>query len=346
VGPLPTFDDIEDAASRLEGQAVKTPLLRSDALDALTGATVFLKAEPLQRTGSFKFRGAYNRLSRLTAAERKAGVVAFSSGNHAQGVALAARIVGCPAVIVMPSDAPQVKIASTRSLGAEVVLYDRYTESREEIAARIAGERGAVVVPAFDDPYVIAGQGTVGLEAARQLADAGVRADLAFCPVSGGGLIAGLSLAFEALSPGTGVHSVEPEGFDDHARSLAAGERVANAPGGRSICDALMAPTPGEITFAINRSRLGAGLVVSDRAALAAIAFGFRHLRLVLEPGGSLGLAACLAGPLDLHLDQLAVPADLLDLRGRTVLAVVSGGNVDPALFASAIQDVDLLREG
>jgi threonine dehydratase len=292
---------------------------------------VFVKAEALQRTGSFKFRGAYNRLCRLSQAERGPGVVAFSSGNHAQGVAQAARLVGCPAVIVMPSDAPAVKIESTRSLGAEVVLYDRYTESREAIAERIAAERGAVVVPAFEDFHVIAGQGTVGLEAARQLEGAGVRADVALCPVSGGGLIAGVALAFEALSPETRIHSVEPEGFDDYARSLEAGERLANVPGARSVCDSLMAPSPGALTFAINRTRLAAGLVAPDRAALGAVAFGFRHLRLVLEPGGGLGLAALLAG-------RLGLPP-VFDLDGRTALVVASGGNVDPVLFTKAVLD-------
>ena len=339
MGALPTFADIEDAAARLAGQAVRTPLLRSDALDAATGGRIFIKAEPLQRTGSFKFRGAYNRLSRLSAAERGPGVVAFSSGNHAQGVAAAAGIVGCPAVIVMPADAPAVKIEATRALGAEVVLYDRYTESREAISQRIADERGAVVVPAFDDFHVIAGQGTVGLEAARQLAEIGVHADAVLCPVSGGGLIAGVALAFEALSPGTQIHSVEPEGFDDHARSLKAGTRLTNPPGGRSICDALMAPSPGELTFAINRPRLAAGLVASDRAAMAAIAFGFRHLRLVLEPGGSLALAAALADGLGLAL-PVSAPLDLAD---RTALLVVSGGNVDPRLFSEAVLDGGLL---
>ncbi|HTI66127.1 MAG TPA: threonine/serine dehydratase [Caulobacteraceae bacterium] len=323
MGPLPTFDDVLDAADRLEGLAVVTPLLRADALDAAAGGRVFVKAEPLQRTGSFKFRGAYNRLSRLDAAERGAGVVAFSSGNHAQGVAEAARLVGCPAVIVMPSDAPAVKVEGTRALGAEVVFYDRFTESREAIAAAIAAGRGAVVVPSFDDPYVIAGQGTVGLEAARQLAGIGAAADVLLCPVSGGGLIAGVALAFEALSPATAIHSVEPEGFDDHARSLAAGERLSNPPGRNSISDALLSPMPGELTFAINRRLLSAGLAVSDGAALDALGFGFRHLRLVLEPGGSLGLAALLSGR--------------LDLGGLTALVVASGGNVDPSLFARAL---------
>jgi threonine dehydratase len=323
LGPLPTFADVEDAAERLAGLAVATPLLHDDALDEALGGRVFVKAEPLQRTGSFKFRGAYNRLSRLSAGERRAGVVAFSSGNHAQGVAEAARLVGCPAVIVMPSDAPAVKIEATRARGAEIVFYDRFTESREAISAAIAAERDAVLVPSFDDFHVIAGQGTVGLEAARQLEAAGERAEALLCPASGGGLIAGISLAFEALSPATAIHSVEPEGFDDHARSLAAGRRVTNAPGARSISDALLSPSPGELTFAINSRRLAGGLAVSDQAALAAIRLAFRHLRLVLEPGGALGLAALQSGA--------------LRLEGRTALVIASGGNVDPALFAQAI---------
>ncbi|MGC1303199.1 MAG: threonine/serine dehydratase, partial [Caulobacteraceae bacterium] len=258
----PTFDDVEDASARLKGHAVETPLVRADALDAAVGGRVFVKAEVLQRTGSFKFRGAYNRLSRLTAAERERGVVAFSSGNHAQGVAAAAGLVGCPAVIVMPADAPVIKVESTRSLGAEVVFYDRFTESREAIAERIAGERGAVLVPSFDDPFIIAGQGTAGLEAIRQLDAAGTRADVLLCPASGGGLVAGIALAFEKLSPQTRLYSVEPEGFDDHARSLAAHERLSNAPGARSLCDALLSPAPGEMTFAINGRRLSGGVSV------------------------------------------------------------------------------------
>ncbi|OYX31010.1 MAG: pyridoxal-5'-phosphate-dependent protein [Caulobacterales bacterium 32-69-10] len=323
MGPLPTFDDILDAAERLATVAVRTPLLRSDALDAAAGGRVFVKAEALQRTGSFKIRGAYNRLCRLSKDELKTGVVAFSSGNHAQGVAEAARLLGCPAVIVMPADAPTVKMEATRAMGAEVVLYDRLTESREAISAAIAAERGAVVVPSFDDFHVIAGQGTVGLEAARQLEAIGESADVLLCPVSGGGLIAGISLAFERLSPKTQIHSVEPEGFDDHARSLAAGERLSNPPGANSISDALLAPMPGELTFAINRRRLASGLTASDDAALNALAFGFRHLKLVLEPGGALGLAALLSGR--------------LDLGGRCVVVIASGGNVDAPLFSRAL---------
>ena len=320
---IPTFADVEDAAERLRGEAGETPLLRADALDAATGGRVFVKAEALQRTGSFKFRGAYNRLCRLSETERKAGVVAFSSGNHAQGVAAAARIVGCPALIVMPADAPAIKLAATRALGAEVVTYDRYAESRETIAARIAAERGAVVVPAFDDPWIMAGQGTVGLEAARQLGDIGVLAEVLLCPASGGGLMAGMALAFERLSPSTALYVVEPRGYEDHAQSLKAGRPVRITPGAPSLCDALMSPFPGDIPFAINGRRLAGALAVDDDEALAAMAFAFRHLKLVLEPGGAVALAALLSGR--------------LPLEGRTALVVASGGNVDPALYARAI---------
>jgi threonine dehydratase len=323
VPALPTFDDILDAAARLEGAAVQTPLIHVEALDKAVDGRVFVKAEPLQRTGSFKFRGAYNRLSRLTDDQLGAGVVAFSSGNHAQGVAAAAEMVGCPAVIVMPSDAPLIKVEATRGYGAEVVFYDRFTESREAIAQRIADARGAVLVPSFDDPYIIAGQGTAGLEAARQLDAAGVHADVLLCPVSGGGLIGGIALAFEQLSPSTRIYAAEPAGFDDHVRSLEAGSRLANAPGARSLCDALLAPEPGVLTFAINGRRLAGGVAATDDGALAAMAFAFRHLKLVLEPGGAIALAALLAGR--------------LKLEGRTAVVVASGGNVDPELYARAI---------
>jgi threonine dehydratase len=323
---LPTFADVEDAAHRLEGIAVRTPLLRSEALDAAAGGKVFVKAECLQRTGSFKIRGAYNRVSRLTEAERRAGVVAFSSGNHAQGVAASARRLGIPAVIVMPSDAPRTKVEATRGHGAEIVLYDRYTQSREEIAAALAKERGAVVVPAFDDAQVIAGQGTAGLEAAEQLKDLGERADVLLCPASGGGLIAGVGLAFEALSPDTRLYVVEPEGFEDHRLSLEAGHRVAVRPARASLCDALLSPEPGEITFALNGRRLSGAFAVRDAEALAAMAFAFRHLKIVLEPGGAVALAAVLAGK--------------AALDGRTALVIASGGNVDAQVFARALAGV------
>jgi threonine dehydratase len=323
IARLPVFEDILDAGARLQGQAVRTPLLRADALDRACGGRVFVKAEALQRTGSFKFRGAYNRISRLTPEERVRGVVAFSSGNHAQGVAAAAGLVGCPAVIVMPADAPASKIAATRTFGAEVVLYDRYTESREAIAAGIAAERGSVTVPPFDDPFVIAGQGTAGLEAARQLAEIDVEADVLLAPASGGGLIAGIALAFERLSPRTRIYTAEPAGFDDHARSLAAGTRQKNGPDGRSLCDALLAPQPGEITFQINGRLLAGGVSVTDEQALAAMAFAFRHLKVVIEPGGATALAALLSGA--------------LKLDGRTAVAVASGGNVDAEIYARAL---------
>jgi threonine dehydratase len=320
---LPTFDDVLDAAARLEGWAVRTPLIRSDVLDATVGGRVFIKAEALQRTGSFKFRGAYNRISRLDADELTRGVVAFSSGNHAQGVAAAAGLMGTPAVIVMPSDAPAAKVEGTRALGGEVVLYDRWTQSREAIAAEIGAQRRAVVVPAFEDFHVIAGQGTAGLEAARQLEALGETADVLLAPVSGGGLIGGIGLAFGALSPATRLYAVEPEGFDDHALSLAAGHPVTVKPTTPSLLDALMAPAPGELTFALNGRRLSGALAVSDAEALAAMAFAFRHLKLVLEPGGAAALAALLAGK--------------LDVRGGTALVVASGGNVDAAVYARAL---------
>jgi threonine dehydratase len=320
---LPTFADVEDAARVLEGVAVKTPLLRSDALDETAGGRVFVKAECLQRTGSFKIRGAYNRLARLTEAELPKGVVAFSSGNHAQGVALAARLLAIPAVIVMPSDAPKMKVEATRGYGAEIVLYDRFTQSREAIAAAIGEARGAVVVPSFDDPFVIAGQGTVGLEAARQLAELGASADVLICPASGGGLMAGIALAFEHLSPSTKLFTAEPAGYDDHRQSLEAGERIALKPAGPSLCDALLAPQPGELTFAINRRRLSRGYAITDQEALAAMAFAFRHLKIVLEPGGAAALAAVLSGR--------------AELKGRTAVVVASGGNVDAEIYFEAL---------
>jgi len=320
---LPAFDDVVDAARRLEGLAVRTPLLHSQALDEAVQGGVFIKAECLQRTGSFKFRGAYNRLSRLSDDERTAGVVAFSSGNHAQGVAEAARLLGMPALIVMPSDAPKVKLETTRALGAEIVLYDRFTQSREAIARELAHARGAVMVPSYDDFHVIAGQGTAGLEAAQQLLEVGVHADMLLAPASGGGLIAGIGLAFEALSPSTAIYVVEPEGFEDHRLSLDAGRPTANGESRPSLCDALLAQQPGEITFAINGRRLSGALAVSDDQALAAMAFAFRRLKIVLEPGGAVALAAILSGK--------------IALEGRTALVVASGGNVDAEVFAAAI---------
>ncbi len=320
---LPGFADVQDAAAHLEGMAVRTPLIRHDALDALVGGKVFIKPECLQRTGTFKFRGAYNRICRLNADELSRGVVAFSSGNHAQGVAAAAAIMNTTAVIVMPKDAPMAKIEGTKALGGEVVLYDRYTQSREQIAAEIGAKRGSVVVPAYDDFHVIAGQGTVGLEAARQLEALGEGADVLLSPAGGGGLIGGIGLAFKALSPKTQIWGVEPEAYNDTALSLAAGHPVEVKPAVGTLCDALMAPKPGNLTFELNKEQLAGALGVSDAEALAAMAFAFKHLKIVLEPGGAVALAAVLAGK--------------LDVRGKTALMVCSGGNVDAATFSQAI---------
>lgn len=322
-GAAPDFEAVADAQRQIAGQATVTPLLESPLLNARLGGRLLVKAENLQRTGSFKFRGAYNRIARLSPGQRRAGVVAFSSGNHAQGVAAAARIVGTPAVIVMPADAPAIKIANTRAYGAEVVVYDRAHEDREAIGRRIRDERGAVLVPPYDDPHIIAGQGTVGLEIAAQARDAGIAIDAVAACASGGGLVAGIALALERTCPGAAVHVCEPAAFDDHARSLAAGERVANAPGGMSICDALLASTPGEITFPINRRLLSGGIGVSDDEVLHAMGVAFRDLKLVVEPGGAVALAAALSGR--------------LPVAGRTVVVVCSGGNVDPSVFARAL---------
>lgn len=319
---LPKLADIEAAARRIAAVAIRTPLLESPALNARLGGRLLVKAEVLQRTGSFKFRGAYNRISQFTAEERKRGAVAFSSGNHAQGVAHAAALCGAPAVIVMPSDAPAIKIANTRGYGAEVVLYDRHRDDREAIGRRIAAERGAILVPPFDDAQVIAGQGTVGLEIVAQCAAEGIALDVVAAPAGGGGLIAGSSIAIKSALPRCKVIVAEPEGFDDHGRSLASGRRERNAPA-TSICDALLSPAPGELTFAVNRRTLDGAVAVTDEAVRAAMLTAFRDLKIVVEPGGAVALAAALTGK--------------IDCRGRTVVVVASGGNVDPALFAEVL---------
>jgi threonine dehydratase len=310
--------DVEAAAVRLKGHAVRTPLLRSDALDAATGARIWLKPECLQRTGSFKFRGAYNRLAALDPAQRAAGVVAFSSGNHAQGVALAAQLLGIPALIIMPHDAPAIKADATRGYGAEVVLYDRYLEDRSVIAHEHAGKRGAVVVPSFDDPYVVAGQGTTGLEIAQDLAAMGETAELALVCCGGGGLASGI-----ALGSGLPVVTVEPEGYDDVARSLAAGTILPVVNPGATVCDALQTLVTVPLTFDILRAAGTTGVAVSDAAAMRAVAFAFRHLKLVVEPGGAVALAAALEG--------------VVDLRARSAVVLLSGGNVDTATFARCL---------
>ena len=319
----PSFADIESAARRLEGKAVFTPLLESPLLNERVGGRLLIKAEPLQRTGSFKFRGAYNRISRLDADQIKRGVVAFSSGNHAQGVAAAAHAFGAPAVIVMPSDAPAIKIANTRAWGAEVVLYDRYREDRDVVARDLAEQRGATLVPPFDHPLIIAGQGTVGLEIARQAEAADAELDAVLSPCGGGGLISGCALALAERAPGVEIYAVEPEGFDDTARSLASGSRQHSVEGAKTFCDALLAKTPGVLTFSINRKLLAGGLVVSDDEVAHAMGVALNYLKLVAEPGGATALAAALSRK--------------FDCRGKTVAVIVSGGNVDPAVFAEAL---------
>ncbi|MBT6095848.1 MAG: threonine/serine dehydratase [Rhodospirillaceae bacterium] len=320
---VPTIDDIRAAAERIASHAVRTPLLESPHLNEIVGGRLLVKAEPLQRTGAFKFRGAYNTLVQIPENERKNGVVAFSSGNHAQGVAHAAELLGLPAVIVMPKDAPPLKVENTRGYGAEVVLYDRYTENREEIGARIADERGATLVKPYDDPRIIAGQGTAGLEITEQL-DGNL--DQVLCPVGGGGLASGVAIAIKAAYPDASVYACEPAGYDSMGRSLAAGAITGNDAGaGATICDALLPKSPGNFTFAIGQDLFAGGLAVTDDQVRSAMAQAFLRLKLVVEPGGAAGLAAALSG--------------VLDCSGKTTVAVCSGGNVDPSLFADVLRD-------
>ncbi|MGE0659613.1 MAG: threonine/serine dehydratase [Reyranellaceae bacterium] len=318
---LPDFADVAAAHARIRPLAWRTPLLENERINRALGGRLLIKAEVLQRTGSFKFRGALNFILQLDAEQKKRGIVAWSSGNHAQGAAEAARLIGVPAVIVMPDDAPALKIANTRDSGAEVVLYDRVKGSREEIAERLASERGAVKMPPFDHPWIVAGQGTVGMEICE--ATAGLALDEVIAPCSGGGLATGIALALGALSPQTRMHTAEPAGFDDMARSLQSGRRESNQAMAGSICDALMAPTPGEITFAIARQRIASGLAVSDEEALKAMEVAWREYKITVEPGGAVALAAILTGR--------------LPIKGRTAVAVCSGGNADSAVFARAL---------
>jgi threonine dehydratase len=314
---------IDAAAARLRGHARRTPLLSSPFLDEIAGRRVLVKAECLQHTGSFKFRGAWSAVSALPAAQRAKGVIAYSSGNHAQGVALAARQHGIPAVIVMPEDAPRVKTLNTRALGAEVVLYDRASEDRDAIGAALAAERGLTLIKPFDEPLVIAGQGTTGLEIAEQAREEGIEAAEVLVCCGGGGLTAGIALALAARAPGLRARPVEPAGFDDTARSLEAGRRLRNAFPTGSVCDAIITPEPGQITFPILQRLCGPGLVVTDDEALYAMVLAFSRLRIVLEPGGAVALAAALFRP-----DALSGPA---------VIAVASGGNVDADVFRDAL---------
>ena len=313
--------DIEAAAARLGGVVVRTPLISSPVLDEQVGGRVLLKAENLQRAGSFKIRGAYNMLSQLTAEQAMNGAVAFSSGNHAQAVAAAGTMLGIETTIVMPEDTPKIKIENTRRLGGTTVLYDRYTQDREAIANQIAADKGAVVVPPYNHEHIVAGQGTAGLEIMQQCAELDIAPDSVLVCCSGGGLTAGTAVAVKALAPGADVFAVEPEDFDDTRRSLRSGKLETNDPAARTICDALMSSPPGDVTFAINRQLLTDALTVSDDDVREAIRFAFRHLKLVVEPGGAAALAAILAGR--------------LDCRDKVTVAILSGGNIDAALFAS-----------
>ena len=315
---------IAAAAGRLRGHIRRTPLLSSPFLDEIAGRRVLVKPECLQHTGSFKARGAWAAVSALDPETRARGVLACSSGNHAQGLARAARRHGVPAVIVMPSDAPRMKIENTRALGAEVVLHDRATQDRDAIAAALARERGLTPVEPYDDPQVIAGQGTVGLEIAEQAARAGVERAQVLVPCGGGGLSAGIALALQSRAPGMRVRPVEPEGFDDTARSLASGRIMRNERRAGSICDAILTPSPGALTFPILYRLAGPGLVVTEDEALHAMALAFARLKLVAEPGGAVALAAALFRP-----DRIT---------GDAVIAVISGGNVDAALFREALK--------
>jgi threonine dehydratase len=322
---IPTIEDVLAARDRLRGLAVETPLIESPALNERLGARVLFKPEVLQRTGSFKFRGAYNKISTLSEGERSRGVVAFSSGNHAQGVAASAALFGIPAVIVMPSDAPAIKIGNVRKAGAEVVPYDRYSQDRAALAKPYV-EQGMALVPPFDDPKIIAGQGTAGLELVEDATALGISLDSVIVPCSGGGLVGGVSVAVKELSPATEVWAAEPEYFDDLRRSLEAGQRVSNEPGHRSICDALLSPEPGELTFEINRRNLAGAVAVSDQAAAEAMRDAATYLKLVVEPGGAVALAALLTGA--------------IDIAGKTIAVVLSGGNVDLATYAEIMGSV------
>jgi threonine dehydratase len=312
--------DIERAAKRLENITIRTPLLQSAELDEIAGGKVLIKPECFQTIGSFKIRGAYNLMSQLSSEQASHGVVAWSSGNHAQGVALAGKLLGIKTTIVMPEDAPKLKLERTRRLGAEIVLYDRYSGDRQAIAQEIASDRGAEMVPSYDSEHIVAGQGTIGLEIMQQSAELGLPPDQVLIGCGGGGISAGSAIAIKALSPSTSVYTVEPEEFDDMARSLRDGVRCRNENSARSICDALLPETPGELPFAIHQELGTSGLTVSDAEVRAAIRFAFLHLKVVVEPGGAVSLAAVLANK--------------IDCRDKTTAIVLTGGNIDPELFS------------
>jgi threonine dehydratase len=318
-----SIKDIEDAAARIYDVALETPVSQSHYLNEALQAEVFFKLENQQHIGAFKFRGAYNRLCQLNTAEKAKGVVAFSSGNHAQGIAYAAKLLGMHATIVMPTDAPNIKKNATQALGAEIIFYDRHTQSREEIAADIADSTGAVLVPAFDDPYIISGQGTCALELMRQLQDRRKAPDVVISPVGGGGLMAGVSTVVKALSPKTAVIGVEPEHFDDHRQSKSSGERVKITGTSATLCDSLMATMPGELTWAINSKLVDQFLVVSEAEVAHAVSYAFRYLKQVIEPGGAVGLAALLHNK--------------LPVKGLRVAVILSGGNIDNKLFIDCL---------
>lgn len=319
---MTTLAAIHAAADRMAGHVRETPLLNAPLLDRIAGRRIFVKAECLQVTGSFKARGGWSAVSALSPEARERGVIAYSSGNHAQGVAYAAAHHASPCVILMPSDAPQVKIDNTRAYGAEVVLYDRATTDRDALGAELSASRGLTLIKPFDDPQVIAGQGTVGLELARQADKAGITVAEVLVCCGGGGLSSGIALALEARAPGLKVRTAEPEGFDDMARSLTSKKRERNPKASGSICDAILTPSPGELTFPILQRLAGKGAVITDDQALQAVALAFTHLRIVLEPGGAAALAAAL------------FTEDLPD----TVIAIATGGNVDPAIFSMAVE--------
>lgn len=321
---VPDYNDILRAAERIRGKAVRTPLLYSPLLSEEFSAEVYLKPENLQRMGAFKFRGAYNAVLAL-GEDAKSGIVTCSSGNHAQGVAEAARLAGVPATIVMPSDAPEIKRAGVIRCGGAIVDYDRMSEDRDAVAEAVLAERGGTMIHPYNNADVIAGQGTVGMEIADDCAGYGVVPDKVLVPCGGGGLTAGIAIAMHARLPGCKVHTVEPAGFDEYARSLKSGKREQNPVMGGSVCDALLAVSPGEIGFAINRKLCGEGLVVDDGEALQAAGFACRMLKLVVEPGGAVGLAAIRSGR--------------LDAAGQTVVIVLSGGNIEDAMLARALDE-------